>query len=131
MFTLTSAAARQIQQAASSSGAQEMALRIAARVDVDGSMQYGMGFDDPKEEDMKLDLDGVAVVIADESQELLVDTVLDYVELKPGEFNFIFSDGRQSQCAPEQASPVGGDCSSGCGSGGCSGGGCGSTGRTH
>ncbi len=124
MFTLTSAAARQIQQAASSSGAQEMALRIAAKVDTDGSMQYGMGFDDPKDEDMKLDLDGVAVVIADESQELLVDTVLDYVELNPGEFNFIFIDGRQSQDTPEQASP------GGCGSGGCSGGGC-STGRTH
>lgn len=127
MFTLTSAAARQIQQAASASDAQEMALRIAARVDTDGSMQYGMGFDDPNEEDMKLNLDGVAVVIADESQELLIDTVLDYVELTPGEFNFIFIDGRQSMGAPEQASP--GGC--GGGSGGCSSGGCGSTGRTH
>lgn len=123
MFALTSAAARQIQQAASASGAQEMALRIAARVDVDGSMQYGMGFDDPKDEDLKLDLDGVAIVIADESQDLLADTVLDYVELNPGEFNFIFIDGRQSESAPEQASSGGGGCSSG--------GGCGSTGRTH
>ena len=125
MFTLTSAAARQIQQAASASGAQEMALRIAAKVDVDGSMQYGMGFDDPKEEDMKLDLDGVAVVIADEFQELLNETVLDYVELESGEFNFIFIDGRQSLDAPEQAVP------SGCSSGGCSGGGCANKGPTH
>ena len=120
MFTLTSAAARQIQQAASDSGAQEMALRIAAKVDADGSMQYGMGFDDPKDEDMKLDLDGVAVVIADESQALLDDTTLDYVELEPGEFNFIFIDGRQAQGAPEPAP------SGGCGSGGCS-----SKERTH
>ncbi len=127
MFTLTSAAARQIQQAANSSGAQDMALRIAARVDADGSMQYGMGFDDPKEEDMKLDLDGVAVVIADQSQELLADTVLDYVELQPGEFNFIFIDGSQSAGAPEQASPSGG----GCASGGCSTGGCGNAGPMH
>lgn len=126
MFTLTSAAARQIQQTASSSGAQEMALRIAAKVDADGAMQYGMGFDDPKEEDMKLDLDGVAVVIANESQVLLVDTVLDYVELNPGEFNFIFIEASQSQCAPVQASSGGG-----CSSGGCSGGSCGSSGRTH
>jgi len=115
MFTLTNAAARQIQQAASASGTQEMALRIAAKVDADGSMQYGMGFDDPKDEDMKLDLDGVAVVIADESQALLDDTVLDYVELEPGEFNFIFIDGRQSQDAPEPASP-GGSASGGSGS---------------
>ncbi len=120
MFTLTSAAARQIQQAASASGTQEMALRIAAKVDADGSMQYGMGFDDPKDEDMKLDLDGVAVVIAGESQVLLDVTTLDYVELEPGEFNFIFIDGRQSQGAPEPAP-----------SGGCGTGGCGSKEPTH
>jgi iron-sulfur cluster assembly protein len=125
MFTLSSAAARQIQQAAIASGAQEMVLRIAARVDADGSMQYGMGFDEPNDEDMKLDLDGVAVVIADEHQELLNGTLLDYVELQPGEFNFIVIDDRQPQGAPEQASP------GGCGSGGCSGGGCSSTKRTH
>jgi iron-sulfur cluster assembly protein len=125
MFTLTSAAARQIQQAASDSGAQEMALRIAARIDAEGAMQYGMGFDDPKDEDMKLDLDGVAVVIADESQDLLMDTVLDYVELNPGEFNFIFMDASLTACVPAQASTGGG----GCGSGGCSSGGCGSAGR--
>ena len=125
MFTLTSAAARQIQQAANSSETQEMALRIAAKVDADGSIQYGMGFDDPKDEDMKLDLEGVAVVIADEYQELLDDIVLDYVELEPGEFNFIFVNGRQTQDAPEPAS------GGGCGSGGCSSGGCGSRGPTH
>lgn len=128
MFTLTSAAAQQIQQAAQDSGAQEMALRIAARLGTDGSMQYGMGFDDPKEEDMKLDLDGVAVVIGGESQELLFGTVLDYVELNPGEFNFIFMDSSTSGCTTGQATKGGGG---GCGSGGCSTGGCGSTGRTH
>lgn len=125
MFTLTSAAARQIQQAASASNAQDMALRVAARVDADGSLQYGMGFDDARDEDMKLDLDGVAVVIADESQDLLADTVLDYVELNPGEFNFIFVDGSQSDGASAPSS------AGGCSSGGCSGGGCASKGRTH
>jgi iron-sulfur cluster assembly protein len=131
MFTLTPSAARQIQEAANASGAQEMALRVAAKIDAEGEMQYGMGFDDPTEEDMKLDLDGVAVVIADESQALLFDTVLDYVELEPGEFNFIFMDASlmettQSSCASKQVSTGGG-----CGSGGCSGGGCGSKGQTH
>lgn len=125
MFTLTSAAARQIQQAASASNAQELALRIAARVDSDGSLQYGMGFDDAKDEDMKLDLNGVAVVIGGESQELLDDTVLDYVELEPGAFNFIFIDARQTQDGPAPAS------SGGCSSGGCSGGGCASKGSLH
>ena len=125
MFTLTTSAAQQIQQAAASSGAQEMALRIAAKIDPDGSKQYGMGFDDPTEEDMKLDMKGVAVVIAGESQVLLADTVLDYVELNPGEFNFIFINARDFQ---DEVEPVP---SGGCGSGACATGGCASKGRTH
>jgi iron-sulfur cluster assembly protein len=125
MFTLTSAAAQQIQQAANDSGAQEMALRVAARLEPDGSLQYGMGFDDPKEEDLKLYLDGVPVVISGESQELLDATVLDYVELTPGEFNFIFSQTEPFQCASNQAT------AGGCGSGACSSGGCSSKGPVH
>jgi iron-sulfur cluster assembly protein len=125
MFSLTTAAAQQIQQAASASGASDLALRIAAKVDPDGSLQYGMGFDEPKDEDMRLDLAGIAVVIGGESQELLFDTVLDFVELTPGEFNFIFSEGSASACASEVAA------SGGCGSTGCGGGGCASKGRAH
>lgn len=125
MFTITSAAAQQIQKAANDSGAQEMVLRVAARMEPDGSLQYGMGFDDPKEEDLKLYLDGVPVVIGEESQELLDATVLDYVELTPGEFNFIFSQAEPSACAGAQPT------SGGCGSGACSSGGCGSKGRVH
>lgn len=125
MFTLTSAAARQVRQAASASGAQEMALRVAAKIDADGSVQYGMGFDDPKDEDMKLDLDGVAVVIAEDYQQVLADIVLDYVEMEPGQFNFIFMDARQIDPAPMP--------SGGCGGGSCSSGGCAgaSNGPTH
>jgi len=125
MFNLTPAAAQQIQQAAQASGAVELALRVAAKKDAAGELQYGMGFDDPKDEDMKLDLEGVAVVIADESQELLFDTVLDFVELNPGEFNFIF--------IPNSHPSLGGGAvtTSSCGSGGCSGGGCASKGATH
>ncbi len=131
MFTLTPSAARQIQEAANASGAQQMALRVAAKIDAEGELQYGMGFDDPTDEDMKLELDGVAVVIADQSQALLLDTVLDYVELEPGEFNFIFMDASlreatQSSCSSQQVSTGGG-----CGSGGCGGGGCGNKGQTH
>lgn len=119
MFSLTSAAARQIQQAAASSGTGALALRIAACRDGDGELQCGMGFDEAKEEDTQLDLYGVSVVIAQEHQDLLVDTVLDYVELQPGQFNFIFGDSRL--LADDAASPGGG---SSCGSGGCASGGC-------
>ncbi len=118
MFTLTSAAAQQIQQAAQANDAHNMALRIAARLDADGSIEYGMGFDDPDETDLKIDVDGVAIVIAVEHHELLDATTLDFVELEPGEFNFIFIEGHQADAAP----------SGGCSTGGCSSGGCGSKG---
>lgn len=124
MFNLTPAAAQRIQQAAQESDALEMALRVAATKDAAGEMQYGMGFDDPHDEDMKLELEGVAVVINGESQELLFDTVLDFVELNPGEFNFIFMPASHPSCGS-------GSTAGGCGSGGCSGGGCGSKGVTH
>lgn len=99
MFTLTDAAARQIQQAANDSAAQHLALRVAAKIDADGSIQYGMGFDDPNEMDLKLDLNGVAIVIGAEHQELLLNTTLDFVELQPGEISFIFVDERLSKPA--------------------------------
>ena len=113
MFTLTSAAAKQIQQAASASGAHELALRVAAKIDADGALQYGMGFDDPTEEDLKLDLEGVAVVLGGESQQLLFDTVLDFVELNPGEFNFIFMQTDHPSC-DFGAADAGGCTSTGC-----------------
>lgn len=125
MFNLTSAAAQQIQQAALQSGSAEWALRVAAKKDADGDMQYGMGFDDPNDEDMKLDLEGVAVVIAGESQELLFDTVLDFVELNPGEFNFIFIPTSHPSCGGGSVT------TGGCSSGACGSGGCASKGNTH
>ena len=81
-----------------------------------------MGFDEPRDEDMKLDLHGIAVVIADQSQELLATTTLDFVELEPGDFQFIFGD---NLAASEAVT------SSGCGSGACASGGCASKGRVH
>jgi len=122
MFTVTPEAAKQIELAVQNSDAQDMALRIAAKRNPDGSVEYGMGFDDIADEDMKLDLNGIAVVIGPEYQAILDATVLDFVELNPGEFNFIFS---------EQMPDTGGGCGTkssggGCGSGGCSTGGCGS-----
>jgi iron-sulfur cluster assembly protein len=118
MFTLTRAAAQQIQQAAAASAAQDLALRIAACQAADGSIDYGMGFDEAQDEDLRLLLEGVAVVIADPHQPLLEDTTLDFVELEPGEFNFIFIPAGTETPA---AAPATG----GCGSGGCVGGGCG------
>lgn len=119
MFTLTSAAAQQIQQAAADSGAEGLVLRVAARRVPDGSIDYGMGFDDMNDGDTALEIEDVHVVIAPQHMDLLEDTVLDFVELEPGEFHFIFSN---QQSAFETSS------AGGCGSGSSGGGGCGSCG---
>ncbi|MEI6733971.1 MAG: hypothetical protein WCK94_08345 [Comamonadaceae bacterium] len=128
MFTLSGAAARQIQQSASASPEQELTLRVAAKLDVDGSIQYGMGFDDAKDDDIQLEFEGVQVVIGPEFHELLLDTLLDYVELQPGEFNFIFSRSRPTQAAPTSGA---GCASAACASSSCGVSACGSNGRSH
>ena len=128
MFTLSGAAVRQIQQSSSASPEQELTLRVAAKLDVDGSIQYGMGFDDAKEDDLELEFEGVRVVIGPGFHDLLLDTVLDYVELQPGEFAFIFSRSRPNQAAP---SPGAGCASAVCASGSCGVSSCNSSGRSH
>ena len=53
MFTLTATAAEQIRQAARESDAEQLALRVAARREADGSIGYGMGFDDAADNDTR------------------------------------------------------------------------------
>jgi iron-sulfur cluster assembly protein len=109
MFTLTPLAASQIRDSAARSGTAEAALRVAARREPDGSIVYGMGFDEPREGDMPLEVEGIQLLIAPPSQALLQATRLDFVELEPGSFNFIFI------AADATEEPT-----RGCGSGGCS-----------
>jgi iron-sulfur cluster assembly protein len=111
MFSMTRNAAEQILAAAERSDAAGMALRIAARQEADGSIGYGMGFDEQREQDAPLQFGDLMVLIAPPSQPLLQDTVLDFVEVEPGEFNFVFAEAEET--GPEAPVP-------GCGSGGCS-----------
>ena len=59
MFSLTSTAARQILESARDAGAEPFALRVAARREPDGSIDYGMGFDDVGSNDTRLLLQDV------------------------------------------------------------------------
>ena len=117
MLTVTTAAAAQIRAAAEDNDAVGMALRVAARRADDGSIEYGMGFDETTDDDQPHQVDGVTVVVAPASQPLLRDTVLDWVEMEPGDFRFIFVPPKGA-CASDAAATQ-----SGCGSGAC--GGCG------
>jgi iron-sulfur cluster assembly protein len=89
MITVTTQAVAQIREAASQNDAAGMALRIAARREADGSIQYGMGFDDTREGDVEIDAEGQIVLVSPVHAELLSGATLDYVELQPGDFRFI------------------------------------------
>jgi len=90
MITLTPAAANQIKVSAEQSKSKGMPLRIAATRNADNSIHYGMGFDDSKEDDITVTSEDIEVIMAPTSAELLKDTVVDFVELEPEKFQFIF-----------------------------------------
>ena len=117
-FTVTPAASQEILAAAERSSAAGMALRVAARQVADGSLEYGMGFDEQREDDEPAEFGGLTVLLGSPSKPLLVGTVLDYVEVAPGRHDFIF-------IPPGAATPAVDDAAAkpqaqgGCGSGGC------------
>jgi len=119
MISLTPAAATQIRDAASQSGAENMALRIAAKVNEAGMLEFGMGFDNERNDDEIIDSQGISMLISKHSAELLADVTLDFGEIGPGQEGFIFS-------KPASQSSAGGCGGGGCGGGSCGGGGCGS-----
>jgi iron-sulfur cluster assembly protein len=122
MFTVTPSAAEELVAAAVRSDAAGMALRVAARQVADGSIEYGLGFDEEREDDESVRFGELTVLLGSPSKPLLADTVLDYVETAPGRFDFIFVPP-QTDAAPGCGG--GSTRSGGCGSGGCGGGSCG------
>ena len=111
MFTLTPPAAEQIARAATTQSEGPPMLRVAAKIDEkDGELVYGMGFDEEREDDLVLDGPGVTVLISPRSQPLLENTTLDFAEVQPGEFQFIF----RADCSSPQRSGGCGSCGGGC-----------------
>jgi len=91
MFTLSPAAAEQIKESAKQNQSEGLALRIAAKKNVDGSIHYGVGFEDnTKEEDLAFKSHDITILIAPQSIELLNGTEMDYVEMDNKEMQFIF-----------------------------------------
>jgi iron-sulfur cluster assembly protein len=101
MITITPAAAKQINASASQGSMDGLSMRIAASRNPDGSIHYGMGFDDNLlEGDLHITSEGVNVVISETSKILLEGTMLDYVELEPGEYQFIFMNPNDANYTP-------------------------------
>ncbi len=101
MITVTEAAAEQIRLSAKQNKTEDLPLRIAATRNADNSIHYGMGFDESKDEDTHVQAaDGVEIIVSPISAALLEGTTLDYVELEPGNFQFIFMNPNDPEYTP-------------------------------
>ncbi len=101
MITITPAAAERIRYSAAEGKADGLPMRIAAKRNEDGSIHYGMGFDDNElEGDVHIKSAGVDIVVAESSQSLLEGTTLDFVELEPDNWQFIFMNPNDKNYSP-------------------------------
>ncbi len=91
MIIITPPAAGQIRNSMQQQvGPGEVYLRLAARLDDAGTIEYGMGFDAKTEGDVVVAAEGINVLVSAGCAELLAGATLDYVEINPGEPRFIF-----------------------------------------
>jgi iron-sulfur cluster assembly protein len=78
-LSITQRAAEEVRRAAAASGAEGLALRVAAKREEDGSVLLGMGFDEERVRDDVIEMAGVTLLVSEHSRDLLEDMVLDFV----------------------------------------------------
>jgi iron-sulfur cluster assembly protein len=89
MLKVTPVAAAAILDSAHRSGADGMALRLAAKVGADGAVQFGLGFDEEREQDRVIESHGARLLIAPPSQPLFSGVTLDFGEMDNGALGFV------------------------------------------
>ncbi len=114
MISLTIEAAKQVRTAAKQSQSEGMALRLAAKKNSDGSLEYGIGFDKINDDDMVFDCEGVQVIFAPEYGPLLNGATMDFVEITEGDYRFIFLNPNDANYTPPTDSAGCGDGCSSC-----------------
>ena len=105
MITITPQAAAQIRKASELADAEDMYLRLAAKREDDGNIEYAMGFDDMGGQDQIYTSEGIDVLISDSCKDLLRDATLDFAEISVGVHEFIFinpNDARHQTPKPEE-----------------------------
>jgi len=100
MITITPSAAAQIKISADQSKSEGMALRIAATRKQDNSIHYGMGFDNVNEDDISITSEDIEIIIAPASVKLLKNTTIDFIELEPEKYQFIFMNPNDPEYKP-------------------------------
>ncbi len=90
MITVTESALDFIRRSAEQGDIEaEMGLRIAIKEASDGGYDYGIGFDEQREQDLDFDFSGVKIFINEQFRDYLEDATLDYVQLDEGEMSLI------------------------------------------
>ena len=105
--SITEAAAQVIKKSALESQTDNLPLRVAVTKKEDGSLHYGMGFDDvgnDEGKDTTYHSNGIDIVVADSSIDLLKGTVIDYIELEPKQFHFVFLNPNDPNYQPSKES---------------------------
>ncbi len=91
MITITPEAAAQIRHSAKEGRMEGMALRVAAQRNPDGSIHYGIGFDDESRDgDNHFKSEGIDIVVSPVSLDLVAGMTIDFVELDDGNREFVF-----------------------------------------
>jgi len=100
MFTITPAAAEQVLKAAKEGSAEGLPLRLAARRNRDGSIDYRMGFDAARADDLRFHSAGIEIIMAPDQVPLLDETTMDFVTLDDGNRHFIFLNPKDAHYRP-------------------------------
>ena len=100
MITLTSTAVKQIRLSAKQGNLEGLPMRIAATKNEDGSIHYGMGFDDTKETDITHSSDGVDIIVSPDTNKIVDGMKVDFVDLDDGNPQFIFLNPHDANYSP-------------------------------
>jgi len=111
MFEITDSAAKQFQASAKSIGDSNLSLRVTARKSpLNADMQYNLGFDNPKEDDRSVTINGVDVIVDPDSVENVKAMIIDFREYEGLEqFVFINPNDKKDACetSPDGCDPEG------------------------
>jgi iron-sulfur cluster assembly protein len=102
MLKISDSAAKQILAEIERQGASSLALRIAAHIDEDRSIQYQLGFDEVGESETPILIADIKVLMDEGTEGLLDEAEMDFVELEPGQPQFIFKNPLDPGYVPPQ-----------------------------
>ena len=105
MLTITPTAAKKILETMTQPDSAGLSLRLAAKRMADGAFDYALGLDEPGQHDNRVESNGVKVIVAPTSAEFLRGATLDYVELEPGDHQFIFMNPNDPAYIPPKNPP--------------------------